>query len=206
VSGDPPVPITVWHVPVPPPGEAVSKPLADRLVHNFTHPGDLVIDATGGTQLARAIIAGGRRRLIYAGRHPDGHADGPAGGPSHPTSPVYPTYTARPDGGAALLVAAWPVGEPTTVDAFVRWASPLHDGGCLAVVLPHTDPTVHADLVTAARGAGLAYLQHVVAVTGSTARGSARSSGRGGHTRLRVHSDVLILTRPRAARGGNADA
>jgi hypothetical protein len=163
----------------------VSKPLADRLVHNFTHPGELIVDATGGTQLARAIIAASRRRLVD-----DSDAEGPA----------------HHDGDVALLVAAWPVGEPTSVDSFVRWASPLRGGGCLAVVLTHADPTVHADLVTAARGAGLAYLQHVVAVTGSTARSAVTHSGRaGGHTRLRVHSDVLVLTRRPQARSGNAD-
>jgi hypothetical protein len=186
VPGDPPVPITVWHVPAPPPGEAVAKPLADRLVHNFTHPAELIIDATGGTQLARATIAVGRRRLV------------PVDDRAHSITE------------AALLVAVWPVGEPATAETFARWASPLRGGGCLAVVLPHTDPTVHADLVTAARGAGLAYLQHIVAVTGTTARSTTRSTARGsagsGHARLRVHSDVLVLTRPWHARGASADA
>ncbi|HEU5110673.1 MAG TPA: hypothetical protein VFT95_19200 [Micromonosporaceae bacterium] len=172
VSGDPPVPITVWHVPAPPPGEVVSSPLAVRLVHNFTHPGELIVDATDGTQLARAIIAAGRRRLA-------------------PTdAPAYPI------GQAALLVAAWPVGDPATADAVGRWIPPLRDGGSLAVVLPHTGPTAQADLVAAGHDAGLAYLQHIVAVTSTSARG-ARRGGRGGHTRLRVHSDILVLTRTR---------
>ena len=36
VPGEPPVPITVWHVPAPHEGDTMSVTLADRLVRNFT--------------------------------------------------------------------------------------------------------------------------------------------------------------------------
>jgi hypothetical protein len=159
VSGDPPVPITVWHVPAPPPGATVSRSLAVRLVHNFTHPAELIVDLTVGPSLASAIIAG-KRRGAYAR------------GGSEP---------------AALLVTGWPSDEAPAEQFLTDCRRRLRAGGCLAVALPHAHPPVHADLITAAKSAGLAYLQHIVAVTGST--------GHGGRAWLRVHTDVLILTR-----------
>jgi hypothetical protein len=69
----------------------MANPLGVRLVHNFTHPTDLIIDLTAGPQLARAVIAARRRRHLR-----------PPGGLTSDGVP------------AALIVTGWPplVGEP----------------------------------------------------------------------------------------------
>jgi hypothetical protein len=54
VPGDPPVPITVWHIPRPPAGTTVSAPMARRLIGNYTRPGAHIIDLTAGGQLTTA--------------------------------------------------------------------------------------------------------------------------------------------------------
>jgi hypothetical protein len=46
VPGDPPVPITVWHLPRPPAGMVASGALVRRLVVNYTSPGATVVDLT----------------------------------------------------------------------------------------------------------------------------------------------------------------
>src|SRR5689334_21659238 len=68
VAGEPPVPITVWHVPAARPDETMSITLAERLVANFTHGRRLVLDLTDGEQLARAATAAQRR---YRRHRPD---------------------------------------------------------------------------------------------------------------------------------------
>lgn len=52
VPGDPPVPITVWHLPRPPKGTPVSPAMVRRLVVNYTRPGAAVLDLTANGQLA----------------------------------------------------------------------------------------------------------------------------------------------------------
>ena len=148
VPGDPPVPITVWPVPAPSPGETMSNPLGVRLVHNLTHPADLIIDLTAGPQLARAVIAAHRR--------------------SHPPRPAGWGGEA-----AALIVTGWPppadTGTPTVF--FGRCRACLLPGGCVAVLLAHGDPTLPVDVVVAAKQAGLSYLQHIVAADQPPVRG-----------------------------------
>jgi hypothetical protein len=51
VPGDPPVPITVWHLPRPRPGTLVSVGLARRLIANYTRPGGRVVDLSTGARL-----------------------------------------------------------------------------------------------------------------------------------------------------------
>ena len=70
VPGDPPVPITVWPVPAPNGGETMSHAMGVRLVHNLTHRSDLVIDLSVGPQLARAVVAAGRRSHLHTPRQP----------------------------------------------------------------------------------------------------------------------------------------
>ena len=88
VPGDPPVPITVWPVPAPLPGDTMSNPMGVRLVHNLTHPADLIIDLAAGPQLARAIIAARRRSHL-------------------PT----PDTTGWGREAAALIVTGWPLPD-----------------------------------------------------------------------------------------------
>ncbi|MEH1130369.1 hypothetical protein [Micromonospora sp. CPCC 206061] len=170
VPGDPPVPITVWSVPAPRRGESMSNALGVRLVHGFTHPGDLIIDLTDGPQLARAIINARRR--------------------SHLQSPKTVGWGKE---NAPLIVTGWPVEAPEA-EFFTACRAQLQLGGCVAVLLPHGDPTLPADVVAAAKGVRLAYLQHIVAATDAAVR-----DGRG---QLAIHTDVLILTRSHVEDGG----
>lgn len=164
VPGDPPVPITVWPVPAPGDGETMSNAMGVRLVYNLTHPSGLVIDLTVGPQLARAVIAAHRRSHLQEARQ--------VGWGREP---------------AMLIVTGWPVDDASPVEFFRRcWASVV-PGGCVAVLLPHGDVVVPVDVVVAARQAGLAYLQHVVAAD--------QPPRRGHQGLLDIHTDVLILTR-----------
>ena len=175
VAGDPPVPITVWPVPAPRRGETMSNGLGVRLVHNLTHPGDLIIDLTDGPQLARAIINARRR--------------------SHLQSVKTVGWGREP---ATLIVTGWPATRVLAQEFFQLCQGKLLPGGCVAVLLPHGDPTLPADIVAAAKGVRLAYLQHIVAATDAAVR-----HGRG---QLVIHTDVLILTRSAfPAEHGGAD-
>ncbi len=172
VSGDPPVPITVWPVPAPIRGETMSNAMGVRLVHNLTHPSDLITDLTAGPQLARAIIAARRRSHLQDTR--------PLGWEWHT---------------ATLVVTGWPTDDPSEPgDFFDRCRTSLVPGGCVAVLLPHGDVILPVDVITAAKKAGLAYLQHIVAAD--------RQPRRGQQTRLDIHTDVLILTRSATENGG----
>jgi hypothetical protein len=176
VPGDPPVPITFWPVPAPVRGETMSNAMGVRLVHNLTHPADLIIDLTRGPQLARAIIAARRRSHLQDTRQ-----------------------YAWDWQEAPLIVTGWPADEVTTPGEFLgRCRTSLVPGGCVAVLLPHGDDVVlPVDVIVAAKKAGLAYLQHIVAAD--------RQPLRGRQTHLDIHTDVLILTRsPSENRGPDA--
>ncbi|MCZ7423750.1 hypothetical protein O7605_30005 [Verrucosispora sp. WMMA2121] len=173
VPGDPPVPITVWPVPAPAVGETMSNAMGVRLVHNLTHPSDLIIDLAGGPQLARAVIAAGRRSHLQAPRQVGWGRE-----------------------AATLIVVGWPLTEATSpVDFFLRCCESLVSGGCVAVLLPHGDVVLPVDVVIAAKRAGLAYLQHIVVAD--------RPPRRGQQTQLDIHTDVLILTRSTEAGGAD---
>ncbi len=172
VAGDPPVPITVWPVPAPQAGETMSNAMGVRLVHNLTHPSELIIDLAVGPQLARAVIAAHRR--------------------SHLQTPRPVGWSREP---ATLIVTGWPADDAATpVDFFVLCRAGLAPGGCVAVLLPHGDPVAPVDVVIAAKRAGLAYLQHIVAAD--------RPLRRGERAQLDIHTDVLILTRRATDTGG----
>ncbi|GHJ54424.1 hypothetical protein Nm8I071_37310 [Nonomuraea sp. TT08I-71] len=176
VPGDPLVPITVWSVPAPQPGETMSDAMGLRLVHNLTHPSDLIIDLAEGPQLACAIIAAHRRGHLQAARQ------GSLGREA-----------------ATLIITGWPVDNPASQGEFFgRCHASLVPGGCVAVLLPHGDVILPVDVVIAAKRAGLAYLQHIVAAD--------RPPRRGQHALLDIHTDVLILTRSAdQAQGGGGD-
>jgi hypothetical protein len=140
-----------------------------RLVHNLTHPGQLIIDLTEGPQLARAVIAAGRRSHLQARRQ--------MGWGKEP---------------AALIVTGWPDTRVLGQEFFALCRAKLLPGGCVAVLLAHGNPVLPADVVAAAKAAGLHYLQHVVAATGAT----------DGLSQLDIHTDVLIYTEGSAGAGG----
>ncbi|GAB3864232.1 hypothetical protein GCM10029963_74310 [Micromonospora andamanensis] len=173
MPGDPPVPITVWPVPAPARGETMSNAMGVRLVHNLTHPSDLIIDLAGGPQLARAVIAARRRSHLHAPRQVGWGRE-----------------------AATLIVTGWPLADTASpVDFFLRCRESLVTGGCVAVLLPHGDVVLPVDVVIAAKRAGLAYLQHIVAAD--------RPPRRGQQTQLDIHTDVLILSRSTEAGGAD---
>jgi hypothetical protein len=175
VPGDPPVPITVWPVPAPDRGETMSNALGVRLVHNLTHPSDLIIDLAEGPQLARAVISARRR--------------------SHP-QPAWQVGWGRE--AATLIVTGWPVDDVASpVEFFGRCRTNLVPGGCVAVLLPHGDLVLPVDVVIAAKQAGLSYLQHIVAADQPPRRGT--------QAELDIHTDVLVLTRSATKDNGGDD-
>ncbi|MEV0158136.1 hypothetical protein AB0H57_31180 [Micromonospora sp. NPDC050686] len=151
----------------------MSHAMGVRLVHNLTHPSELIIDLTDGPQLVHAIVAVGRRSHLWTARSMGWGSE-----------------------AASLIVAGWPpaadVGAP--VEFFARGRRSLLPGGCLAVLLPHADPVAAVELVLAAKQAGLAYLQHIVAI-GQSSRGRHRRQ-------LDIHTDVLVVMRPTGGDGG----
>ncbi|MDG4838360.1 hypothetical protein O7631_17715 [Micromonospora sp. WMMD967] len=152
----------------------MSNAMGVRLVHNLTHPFDLIIDLAEGPQLARAIIAAHRRSHLQAARPPVGWGRELA----------------------TLIVTGWPLADASAVDFFLRCRAHLVPGGCVAVVLAHGDVSLPIDVVIAAKRAGLAYLQHIVAAD--------RLPRRGQQAQLAIHTDVLILTRS-VIEGGGVD-
>lgn len=147
VPGDVPVPITVWPVPAPRKGDTMSNAMGVRLVHNLTHPGELIIDLADGPQLARAIIAASRRSHLQGARQ--------TGWGREP---------------ARLIVTGWPLDGLVPVEFFIRCRDALLPGGCVAVLLSH-DVTAPVDVIVAAKTAGLSYLQHIVAADRPPRRG-----------------------------------
>lgn len=173
VAGEPPVPITVWHVPAPEAGCTLSNALADRLVQNFTTRRRwLILDLTRGEQLARAVRA--------AERHHARH------------TPADVTVGIR---RAALIVAGWPLGDTDPGMLLADCAQRVMAGGCVVLVLRAAELTVNQVLIGAARTAGLTYLQHIVAAHDLSARRGKLNGG----THLSVHSDVLIFASSRDA-------
>jgi hypothetical protein len=211
VDGDPPVPITVWHLPAAPAGGTVSADLVYRLRANYAHRRAPVVDLTietGVDQLTRTPRS--RRAALVITAWP----------PNRPR-PV------RESPGASAENAPRETAGESVADHMASCAELLRRGGCLAIVVSPTDIVDQlGTLVTAARDAGLTYLQHIVVAHQLTTgtgisrqrtreaghppsgrrpedrRPSARGhAGRGRVIRhLRVHTDVLILSRPRDAR------
>ena len=142
------VPLTVWPIPVTgpactPTGEwAVPPLLAQRLLAVYTHPGDTILAAGGSARLVAATADRLNRRPPHCG-------------PGR-----------RPAPGSVDLIAATPDRSgPPDAGACRRWAHLLTPAGVLAVVLtPGLLPDQPAGVVAAAVGAGLSYLQHLVAV------------------------------------------
>ena len=177
VPGDPPVPITVWHLPRPVPGSTVPAAVVRRLIVNYTAPDATIVDLTTlpptTPTSSRAGSHAGSRTLPHLGRPVD------------------------------LIVSSWPVDPPTGADEYLAGcAAHLAGGGCLALVLAVSDTPDHlGDLVAAGRSAGLTYLQHVVvahhlgASTSPTDRSDVEVARRRAR-HLRVHTDVLLFRQP----------
>src|SRR3982750_233446 len=61
VTGDPPVPITVWRTPAGDDQTSIPTRLAQRLVSAYSQPGEVVVDLTDDHALTAAAAGDGRR-------------------------------------------------------------------------------------------------------------------------------------------------
>jgi modification methylase len=186
----PAVPLAVWSTPAPPttPGTEWTVPplLAQRLIAVYTHPGSTVL-TTGAS--ARLVA----RTATRLDRRPPAHSRRPGPGTVDllVATPPTDTDTTPLDGGGAEQ-ARW-------------WARLLSPAGVLAVVLPPSrGPAEPAAAVAAAAGAGLGYLQHVIALLWTLHDDhldpptTAATTGVGGvvGTEESAFADVLLFTAP----------
>jgi len=197
IAGDPPAPITVWPVAshdhhtgrTPPPGggdtAGMSPPLAARLAHTYTRPGDVVVgfDHDANLRAAARAAACRYRRLRHLSRLGDLHAVA---------------------GNVSLVVLRWPRPAKTA-----RPAEPVEQlfGACrsllapsgytVAVLAPPSAPSdlaQAAELVPAAHRRGLGYLQHIVAITAPLPDPHSPPTIHATDGRhRRVHLDLLVL-------------
>lgn len=192
VSGDPPVPITVWRLPRPPAGISVSAALAHRLTVNYTARGSRVVDLTTDPQVA-GVRSGPRRRRSAAlvitawpeqsSKRRDEHRSERSAGdherPRHERSPEQAAERPgeRSPGGRsrvgeqphAQVTEHRPAGEQRErpsehlSEHLASCSALLRERGCLAVVVTTADiPDQLGQVVDAARRCGLTYLQHIV--------------------------------------------
>jgi hypothetical protein len=170
VPGDPPVPITVWHIPRPPAGTTVSAPMARRLIGNYTRPGARVIDLTAGGRLTTAD--GEPAALVITG-----WPAGPFTATGHLSACA---LAAQPGGCIAVVITA--TETPDQLGPLV--------GAARAAGLTYLQHIVVAHHLTARAAAN--------PDDGDRARPSAGVEGRGG-PHLRVHTDLLIMRLKNAA-------
>ncbi|MEU9505349.1 hypothetical protein AB0D32_03570 [Micromonospora sp. NPDC048170] len=136
------------------------------------------------------------------------------------TAIIRPPHDGPLDAATSLVVACWPLHEAdTTARIRLAWllaacARLLRPGGCLVLVVgvpagTQPMPEDFGPLVAAAAGAGLGYLQHIVAVEADTDGDQfvyhvvtdeelltlAHASGeQWSVAHLRVHADLMVFT------------
>jgi hypothetical protein len=198
----PGVPLSVWAgLPAPDcalPGQScgpVTIAVAARVTGSFSRPGDLVVAIDCSPAAAGAAAATGR---VVLGLAP--------GGPARLLAAGDPGA-----GTAALVIAGCPGPEPD--DGGLLYAAcerVLRPGGVLAAITPGPSGDgppgdLAGHVVAAARAAGLAYAQHIVlvhaAVDGDRLDPASPVSGTAGPPGgTRVHSDLLVFTKPGGTR------
>ncbi|HEY1484713.1 MAG TPA: hypothetical protein VGF84_01340, partial [Micromonosporaceae bacterium] len=135
--------------------------------------------------------------------------DRPIGTTPEGTSTTVGSDTARP----VLLVAPWPLGDALAgerLSALVAAAEAiLRPGGCLIfiAVVDRAQIGDYTALITAARRAGLRYLQHIVAVDADidgdrlvyyATDAELAELNSGAHAR--IHADLIVLIAPGGGR------
>jgi hypothetical protein len=219
----PGVPLSIWpDLPAPRSGPhgpcagPVTARAAGKVIAAFTRPGDLVAAPDGCTAVTEAAAAAGRPVLALI---PAPGRDGRVIARLLPGGPGLLLPGDPGAGQAALAITGWHAAgccagsgpepgedgpEPGLVHAACQRA--LRPGGVLAVITAGpanggqlADLTGHA--VATARAAGLVYAQHIVLVHAAI-RGSqlapdpAAGDGAGLPGGSRIHSDLLIFTKP----------
>lgn len=177
VPGDPPVPITVWHIPRPPAGTLASAALVRRLIANYTRPGAHVVDLTGCGQLTGADS---QLAALVITAWPAGRV----------TATAYLTACAlalRPGGFVAVVITA--TDTPDQLGDIVAAARAAGLVYLQHIVVAHQF-TPHAE---PGRTGSADAEPH-----GGTRRPAGGLDDHGRH--LRVHTDLLVLMLPGDAR------
>ncbi|WP_239341592.1 hypothetical protein [Frankia sp. CiP3] len=187
------VPLTVWlGETTPPPGLSPSTLL--RAIALFSQPNEAIvtIDGPPGVHAAADYL---HRRLHTTARHTGTGMVTPAGG-------SFPCHT------AGLVIDYQPDMVDATVDDFpdpfladyIHVRGILRPGGIFLVVIAPVRPQLDglARTITAARGAGLRYLQHIVVVTAPVTDDRLAPPVAGlpvdGRFLIPVHTDLAVFT------------
>lgn len=215
----PGVPLSVWaSLPVPagsqdgPPCRgSVTRAAAAQIIESFTRRGDLVATVRELPAVAEAAAADGRAAaFLTPARGHAGPAPVPALGPQTPIRPGGPPG----DGQAALAVVGYcgPCCCAPGISGnhggllYAACERVLRPGGILAVLIAGPSADAHLRLagstVAAATAASLIYAQHIALVHAvfdgdrldPGPAPAARSAAVPGD--IRVHSDLLIFTKP----------
>jgi hypothetical protein len=208
----------------------VTARLAHELINACTQAGDLIIDLHGaGHVLASSALRLGRHVVAVTGdpallqtiRRSLSRTQERGATRIDANESVLAHFRGR----AALVVIAHTAEPARRLDhepaetSLPKTAALLRDGGHLAIVtgLHHEDNRVYdpvPQLIRQARQAGLAYLQHIVALYAvvrhgqitpprlATATATRRAAAGGAPVSVRVHSDVLLFTRSAIAASG----
>lgn len=170
---------------------------AAPVIAAFSRPGDLVAVPWAGCAVLAAAAARTGRRVLGTAASP---GDQPGGASCRP-------------GQAALAVTVFPSGLPTGAagcEAVLTAAcqGALRPGGILAIIVGRPASGQIPDLghaVACARAAGLVYAQHIVLIHAAVEGGhlrpfpgqhAAATCLREDPSAVRIHTDLLILTKP----------
>ncbi|HEX5495429.1 MAG TPA: hypothetical protein VFX70_12735 [Mycobacteriales bacterium] len=192
-----PVPLSVWPCAPDPPAARGTPPvpvlLLQRLIAVYSHPATVVLAAgADASRIADVAIDLGRRPVIDPAGHPR----------------PFPAVGAT----RAALIIATPPAVTCDPARYTRWARALTPTGILTVLTPAlhgTGALLPGRVVTAARAAGLAYLQHIIAMrahlhgdhlvaapTRDDLAQAATAQAAGMPVHRTAHTDVLVFTAP----------
>ncbi|GAA1025701.1 hypothetical protein GCM10009557_00650 [Virgisporangium ochraceum] len=192
VDGEPPVPVTVWHVTdlrrrgETRSGDEFSPALAGLLVALYTRPGDTVVALGHDPALAGAAGAQGCTYVAVDDPADLADLDAVAGTVRLIVVPPRTTHRIRHNTAAA-------------VDLFTACRTLTVPAGCTIVALATlpTGATAYTDLtpllIPAARQAGLEWLRHIVAVTGALTD-TPESTCTPAEAGVSIHVDLLVLS------------
>ncbi|MCK9903616.1 hypothetical protein MXD63_26635 [Frankia sp. Cpl3] len=185
------IPLTVWPTITPEIPGALPADAAARAIATFSHTGDLVIGIDdSGILLGAADYL--QRRYLALHRTPQTAA-----------TPILPHCRER---DAGLIIDHPPAASPENLlPDLSTLTGILRPGGYLLTVHTPTggehDPL--ADTITAARSAGLRYLQHIIILTSPIHDGELHplpENPSSGGLLEPVHTDLAVFARP----GGGA--
>jgi hypothetical protein len=220
------LPLSIWPgIPGPgcPPPGADSPACPDcaglrawPVITAFSRPGDLVATAgpgAGCANLTVAAVSTGRRIIQVTASPPAEAAAQRSPGCQAIPGAMLPRSAGYGTGQVTLAVAVCGGCEDGGLDAgeaasYAACRQALRPGGILAVLAGHPAPGQVPDLslaVACARAAGLVYAQHIILIHAAIDSARLRPvpglrlaapSPREGPQNTRIHTDLLIFTRP----------